>query len=259
MKKYSADVHSFIAENIKGKTPREIVMLVNSKFSTNFTESKMKSYKANHGLKSETPVGLPAGMPTELYPDEVRKFIETNFHGVGHGDMAKLLNKTFGTNFTQTQMKAYYSRFRLNSGLTRHFPKGHVPVNKGKKGEGGWEPTQFKKGNVPPNRLPIGSERIDSKDGYIYVKVQDGHLNKNWKQKHVIVWEKHNGQVPKGHVVIFGDGNILNFDINNLISVSRGQLAALNQKGLIQKDADLTRTAIVITDIFHKISERKKA
>ena len=37
--------------------------------------------------------------------------------------------------------------------------------------------TMFKKGNVPAIARDIGSERID-KNGYILVKIQDGHKNK---------------------------------------------------------------------------------
>ncbi|MEN6487843.1 MAG: HNH endonuclease [Smithella sp.] len=65
--------------------------------------------------------------------------------------------------------------------------------------------TQFKKGNKPANWVPIGTERTN-RDGYVEVKIADGRLNKNWKAKHIFIWETANGPVPKGHVVIFGDG-----------------------------------------------------
>jgi hypothetical protein len=45
-----------------------------------------------------------------------------------------------------------------------------------------------------------------------------------WRPKHHLVWESHHGQpIPKGHAVIFGDGNNRNFDPDNLILVSRAQ------------------------------------
>lgn len=256
-KKYSPEIHKFIAENVQGRTTKELVKLVNEKFGPIFTESKMKSYKTNHRLKSGTLRGLPAEKPTKLFPKEIKDFIEKNHDGIGPKDMTELLNKTFGTKYTYEQMKSYYKNHKLNSGLTGCFEKGHVPWNKGLKGiKTGGIQTQFKKGHIPYNRLPINSERI-SKDGYVYVKVQDGHLNKNWKLKHVLIWEQKNGPLPKGHAVIFGDGNNSNFDINNLILVTRRQLLTLNRKNLIQKDADLTRTAVIITDLYHKISARK--
>lgn len=257
MWKYPDEVKRFIAENVSGRSVRELVELTNKELGTNFTYSKMRSFLTNHGLRTGTKGGVPKGY-SKLYPPEIQKFIYDNYKGTGHQVMADLLNKTFFTNYTKEQMKSYYARHKLNSGLNGQFIRGQKAWNKGLKGYMKANKTSFKKGHKPHNRVPIGTERVDSKDGYIYVKIQDGHRNKNWKQKHIIIWEQYNGPVPKGHVIIFGDGNNRNFGINNLICVSRVQLARLNQNGLIQKDADLTRTGIIIADMISKISERKK-
>lgn len=91
------------------------------------------------------------------------------------------------------------------------------------------------------------------------IKVAEGQKHKNWKGKHIVIWEAANGPVPKGHVVIFGDGNIRNFVPGNLLLVSRKQLVRLNQMNLIQEDAELTRTGILIADICNKIGEWKCA
>lgn len=141
---YAEEVHKFIAANVSGRTTKELVQIVNLEFGTDFNESRMRSYKKNHELKSGTPLGLPAGRPTSLYPEHIQKFIKENHRGIGHLGMADLLNRTFGTVYTKEQIKAYYARFKLNSGLTGYFPKGHEPVNKGRKGyhapgsEKGW-------------------------------------------------------------------------------------------------------------------------
>ena len=256
--RYAPETHQFIADHVKGRTTNDLVNLVNEKFGTDFTESKMRAYKTNHKLKSGTPVGLPAGSPTSLFPEEIKTFINQNYVGIGPKAMAILLNEAFGTDYTRGQLKAYYGNRGINSGVDGQFTPGHEPFNKGMKGTGGWEPTQFKKGNKPANWVPIGSERING-DGYIDVKVQDGTLQKNWKGKHIIVWEQHNGPVPKGHAIIFGDGDRRNFDANNLILVSRKQLSTMNSKGLIQKNADLTRTGVIVADIIMKSSERKRS
>ena len=76
--------------------------------------------------------------------------------------------------------------------------------------------------------------------------------------KHRLLWEEENAPIPKGYVIIFGDGNRRNFQQDNLILVSKSQLAILNKNQLIQNDADLTRAGIVIADIYKKIGERKK-
>jgi hypothetical protein len=257
--RYSEDVKKFIAENVQGITTKDLAILVNAKFGTNFTEDKMKCYKANHNLKSGRR-GVPVGRPSRIYPDEVKVFIKENHNGVGPKEMASKLNETFGTNYTHKQLKAWYGRHKFNSGVTGCFPKGNVPANKGKKGISyeGMKATQFKKGSKSANWVPIGTERIN-RDGYTEVKIADGKLNKNWKAKHIFVWETANGPVPEGHVVIFGDGNHCNLDLSNLLLVSRKQLVRLNQNHLIQNDTELTKTGIIIADIISKIGERKKA
>ena len=257
VKKYPKEVKEFIAENIKGTRIKNMVELVNQKFGFDFTYTKMRSYLKNHNLRNDLPKGLTKGRPTELYPAEVKQFISENYKGVGHKDMANMLNNRFSTSYTEDQVKAYYARNKLDSGLTGQFEKGIIPWNKGMKGlQIGGKETQYKKGDKPANWVPIGSERING-DGYVDVKVADGQKWKNWKGKHILIREKHNGPVPEGYVVIFGDMNNRNFDINNLILVSRKQLLVLNRKGLIQKDADLTRTGLIVADIYSKIAEKK--
>ncbi len=255
MKKYSEEIIAFIKENVKGMTTKALVKLVNEEFGTDFTESKMKSYKTNHGLKSGTMCGIPEGTPTKLYSVEVREFIRSNYIGVGHQGMADMLNKVFDSNYTKGQMKAIYARFKLNSGRTGRFRKGDAPVNKGKKGYSypGMVATQFKKGNIPRNWWPVGTERLRA-DGYVWKKVAEPN---KWREKHVLIWEAANGPRPDKHVVLFGDGDRQNFDPDNLILVSQKQLVRLNQNHLIQNDADLTRTGIIIADIQSKIGERR--
>ncbi|MFA5385086.1 MAG: HNH endonuclease signature motif containing protein [Eubacteriales bacterium] len=184
-------------------------------------------------------------------------FLVGNVNDRGNQELTDLFNAHFGLNLTLTQIKGYKKNHKLNSGLTGFFPPGQVPFNKGRKGVGGWPPTQFKKGNRPANWVPLGTERI-SRDGYTEVKIADGRLNKNWKGKHILIWEEHNGPIPCGHVVIFGDGNKRNFDPENLLLVSRAQLIRLNQMKMIQEDAELTKVGIAIADICNKIGERKR-
>jgi hypothetical protein len=99
---------------------------------------------------------------------------------------------------------------------------------------------------------PVGSERVNV-DGYTEIKVSDPN---KWRCKHVVIWEAHNGPMPKGYAIIFGDGNKENFELDNLILVSRQQLLTLNRNRLIQNDADLTRTGVIIADLYQKISQR---
>lgn len=181
-----------------------------------------------------------------------KEYLKTITPGHHHKEIQTLMNEKFKLALTIGQIRAAVKRYNLKTGFTGCFNKGHIPVNRGKH-IGGWKPTQFKKGHIPENHRTIGSERIDA-DGYTWIKVKEPNT---WKQKHKLIWEKHNGKVKQGYVVIFGDGNKNNFDIDNLILVSKKQLLILNRNKLIKNDADLTRTGILIADIYSKISEKK--
>ncbi len=192
------------------------------------------------------------------YTPEQLEFIRRNIKKMTWAELTVKFNKVFGTDLSHKALSATGKRHGIKSGRTGCFPKEHVPWNKGMKGFNfGGKATQFKKGDKAHNWVPVGSERI-TRDGYAEVKVQDGKLQKNWKGKHILIWEEHNGPVPPGHVVIFGDGNNRNFDLDNLILVTRKQPVRLNQKNLIQNNAELTKAGILIADIYNKIGERKR-
>lgn len=169
-----------------------------------------------------------------------------------------MVNKYFNLNLPVKSVKAFKKNNNLSSGLDGRFKPGHIPPNKGKKGVGGWEPTQFKKGNRPANWMPIGTERLNP-DGYLDIKVRDGQLQNNWRQKHILVWEKANGPLPKGHAIIFGDGDRMNTNLENLILVTRRQLLEMNIYKLIKNDSELTRSGVIIADIQIKLNEMKRA
>lgn len=111
---------------------------------------------------------------------------------------------------------------RENSGK---FKKGLIPHNKGKKlsedTKAKLVKTMFKSGNRPHNTLQVGAETQD-KYGYVMVKVAEPNV---WRYKHRIAFGE---PVPKGHKVIFLDGNKYNFERDNLQLVSNAELMSKN-------------------------------
>lgn len=253
--RYPKEIKTFIADNVKGLTTKELAQLVNETFGTECTEKQMKSYKCNHKLKGEMPKGSQKGRATKTFPQEIQDFIRANYIGTSHIKMSEVLKDRFGINYTKMQIKGFYGNHKLNSGLDGRYTKGNVPFNKGKKKYWvGGEETQFKKGHVPLNYLPVGTERINTY-GYMDIKVKDP---RTWRGKHLVLWEKANGPVPKDHVVIFADRDNRNFSPENLMLISRRQLLIANQNGLIKEDTDLTKTGILITNLLITAADRKK-
>jgi hypothetical protein len=195
-------------------------------------------------------------MKVHVWSAEEKEYLKGITPGRCYKEIQELMNKKFALEFTINQIKGAIGRYKLNTGRTGRFEKGNVPFNKGIKGScaAGCEKTWFEKGNKPKNYMPIGSQRVNG-DGYVDIKIADPN---KWKGKHILIWENHNGPVPKGHAVIFGDGNPRNFNPDNLIMVSRKQLLVMNRNNLIQNDADLTRTGVIIADLHLRISKRKK-
>ncbi|WP_272693757.1 HNH endonuclease signature motif containing protein [Providencia sp. PROV039] len=140
-------------------------------------------------------------------------------------ELTDAFNQAFNVSRTKEEMNGFRKRLKLKTGRSGTFPKGNVPANKGKKGLKGANSGSFKKNNIPHNYQPIGTEVITT-DGYIKVKI--GHPRK-WKHKHILVWEEHNGPVPKGHIIKFIDCNPLNCSIDNLMAITRSEHGVINR------------------------------
>lgn len=198
------------------------------------------------------------------YSEEQKKFIIDNYYGKYSKELADIFNKRFNTNITAKEIKNYRENHKLNSGLTGRFEKGHVTHNKGKKQTEYMskeaiektKATRFKKGNIPQNHRDIGEERI-SKDGYIYIKVRDGCLNDNWELKHRYIYKQHYGEIPNGYNVMFADKNKRNFDIDNLILVSKSEDLIMNNNKLLFSNKELTKTGHLIAKVIDKTNKVK--
>ena len=205
-------------------------------------------------------------MATRKYTDEHIQFLRDNVVGRSYAETTVLFNEHFGTNIPASKILSLAMRNGLKNGIERRlkkgdnvgaatqFKKGHVTWNKGMKGARfGGEATQFKKGNRPHNYKPVGTELVNT-DGYVVVKIAEP---RKWRQKHILIWEAANGPVPKGHCLMFADSNPLNVTLDNLILITRAELAVMNKFRLITEDAELNRIGITLAKVIRKTTQRK--
>jgi len=93
-------------------------------------------------------------------------------------------------------------------GQAFRFPKGNRPWNDGVKGQffGGVE-TQFKKGSMPHNWVPVGSYRVNG-DGFLEYKFSEepGPYYLRWEPVHRMVWKAAHGPIERTHKVVFKPG-----------------------------------------------------
>lgn len=192
------------------------------------------------------------------FSPEQKMFLKENVKGRSRKDLQKIFNCHFDLDLGINQITAFIKNYGLSTGRTGRFEKGQPAWNKGMKGinlagENG-KKTQFKKGCAPRNYRPVGSERIDKKDGYILIKVSDeGRYQDRWKLKHRVLWEQEHGKIPRKHTLIFADGDKQNTNLENLILVKRSQLALLNKEGYLNGDPDTLEAGLKLIEINKKI------
>lgn len=189
------------------------------------------------------------------YTTEEQRFMAEYVPGHSYREIQKAFTEKFGWEISLSQVNSYIGNHHLSTGRTGRFQKGQEPPNKGKKGvcAAGCEKSWFKKGHIPANYRPVGSERVNA-DGYIEVKVADPN---KWKLKHRVVWESANGKIPKGYIIIFRDNDKTNTNIDNLLLIKRGTHAVLNHTGLCEYSGEFKETAICIAELKAATSRAK--
>lgn len=193
---------------------------------------------------------------------EEDKILLKNTHNHTNKELQKMLSN-IGSDRTissiQNRKRKLSVKCSFNAG---RFKKGNIPVNKGKKweeymseeGKNNSLKTTFKKGNIPHNHRPVGSERINI-DGYSEIKIKEPN---KWILKHRYIYEQHYGKIPDGYNVMFADKNRQNFDIDNLILVSKHEDLIMNNKKLIYEDKELTKSGHLVAKVIAKTTKLKK-
>lgn len=198
-------------------------------------------------------------MSRKLSP-KIINWLEENVPGRPWKETFRMFKQEFpGFEWNLDAMKRTCYKHGIHNGINAQFKKGNEAWNKGMKGlripdsEKGW----FKKGQKSATEKPLGSEYTS--DGYVMVKVKmDGPRDKRWKLKHVLIWEKYNGPVPKDSVVTFLDGNKRNFDINNLACIRKGVNSVLNIKKLRSQNKEIFETRVAQIELDQKIKRITK-
>lgn len=268
--RYPPEVHELVKEWAPKMRDQELAAKCNAELGTEFTASKMKSFRGNHGYRND----MRQLDKTEYWkyqtkwPKGMYEFIRDNSWGVSSKEMAEMVNEKFGTDFSPTQMKSFRQRHGIKSGVTGWFQKGNAPGTKGKTLEeickhdpeklARARATQFKKGQKPPNEFPVGTIRVAT-DGYkIRKKQMEGTQWERWEFLHRAIWEEHNGPIPEGMMVSFRDGDKLNCSIDNLMLVTKAENVALTKLRLRSEDPDLTEAGLNLIRLKKAVKDAKR-
>jgi len=239
----------FLRTIVSGTRSEDVAKIMNERFGLQLTGAQIKNYKSHNDIKS----GKVKQRQTLLTPEQ-DCFFRKIAKGKWNVDIAKSINDKFGLNLQVKQIITYKKNHHIQSSIPGRFPKGHIPANKGKIFPGQINSGCFKKGDIPKNYLPVGTE-IKKSDGYIWIKIADPN---RWRQKQLLIWEEHNGPVPAGSIIIFLDQDRSNCDIDNLALITKQEHVRMNQNHLYTKDRQLTKVGVGIAKIFTAVGKRKK-
>lgn len=192
----------------------------------------------------------------EMYPDhysiEVAERLGRPLDSVYRKAAALRVKKSEA--FVLRELKTRQAERLRIVGEHARFQKGALPHNKGiKMSEELYEKcksTMFKKGIIPPNKKPEGSERYDQ-EGFTLVKVGAKYVHKH---RHIYEQE-HEIEIPGGYVVAFADGNKQNFDISNLVLITRAENMIRNTIHRYPKEL---KSIIRLTSKLKKIIHEKQ-
>lgn len=189
------------------------------------------------------------------YTAEQIEWLRVNYPRMDRYSMAEAFNKDFNDDRTVEALVAACKNRKIRSGRDSRFKKGHRTWNTGTKGLVKPNSGCFQKGNQPQNHTPVGHERIDSQHGYIWKKVAEPN---KFRLKHQLVWEKHNGVIPKGMVLWFIDGNRQNCVIENLELIKKTEQIRRNKLRLNQQPKEIQDTLKLVAKTQVAISERRQ-
>ena len=252
--RYPEGMVDWIKANYINLTLPELTEICNMKFKTNLNKKAMSSLKKRYKL-----TGAPrAKVYSETFPEEICRFIENNYQGTGHQEMANLIQEKFGQEYTKQQIKSYYANHDLNSGLTGHFVKGQPSHNKGvKMSPEVYEKakaTMFKPGSRPHNAKEVG-DIVLATIGYYKIKVAEPDV---WEFCHIREWQQAHGEIPEGMMVSFKDGNIENWHLDNLMLITKGENAVMNTLHLRYDRAEATESGLLVAKVHQAAKARRK-
>ena len=264
--KYTPEVQEYIRDHARGTSYRDMAEQLLNVFGLEVTPEQMHNYYKNHRLRNGNP--RFNGCHARRLPSEVTDLIQTcceahmsTIETVEHIN-AKLGPGTVGLNRVRSWMKNHGVR----NGYQSQFQSGSVPATKGRHWDDYMSPegqkrameNLYRKGRVPHNIAEIGEIRKTA-DGYLVKKVQSrGNQQKRWRFLHRLVWEEHNGPIPKGCVISFADGDRTNCAIENLVLETKAQHAVKNHLGWKSWDRASAETYNLMADVKSAISRKKR-
>lgn len=258
--RYMAQQLRFLEYGYKLLRVPELTRAFNSRFGMQKTAAQIKSTLSNHRIICDRPNGSITGTLRIVTPEQAT-FVRENYKRMSLTEVTDALNREFDIHLTLNQVRGLTRNHVMRSGRTGRFEPGQKPWSAGTRGILKRNKGSFRKGDMPANIKPLGSERI-SKDGYIEIKVNEPNPHTGaptrYRFKHQVVWKGEYGPIPAGHIVAFRDGNKLNCDPDNLLLLTKAQNLYLNRNGYGDLPAALRPSMLAAAKLFTRAKELER-
>ena len=226
--------------------------------------------------------GLGLRKPRKEWAEEEVEWFVAFVPGHTEYEISAEHERLFGEPLTEGQIGNAKMRHGVRSGTHGgRFQKGQASWNKGMRqcdfmsaeAIERTKATRFMKGEVrdrPDGRIkPIGRERAGATGGYVWVKVMDsrtdgiqpqvpGNFNRNYRLKHHVVWEEHNGPVPPHTMIVFADHDKRNFDPDNLVAVPRRLWCRISQLGMQYCDRESLEACMARASLHAAMADKRR-
>ena len=215
--KLNPDHVSFLTENAKGRTAKEIAAMFNIHFGLNLKTDAVRDSMAYRGIEWKK-------REMHHYSADEVAFLRKYAKGRTRMELTAMFNAAFGMNKNADAIKTMLDWHGISYG--RHPHRHHAQV---------------------------GSEQV-KKNGYTFIKTAEPET---WRLKHMVLWEAVNGLVPPGHMLIFMDRDKSNITLENLMLVTAGENAVMNRYGLRSDNPEYITASVTIANIRMKIYKRQ--
>lgn len=154
-----------------------------------------------------------------VYTEQEKEWLRNNAPLHSYGELAVMLLQFSGRK-VRAETLCEYCRTKLGIGKAENFG--------------------FKPGNHPTNVAELGTEVVQ-KGRSVLVKVKNtGDRKQDWIPKTRLVY----GEVPKGHIIVFLDGDSTNVVLGNMACVPLKVHARMAKNRWFFKEPELTKAAI---------------
>lgn len=169
----------------------------------------------------------------EFSPEQI-DFIRESIQEMSTRECARAFTEKFGEPLGQTQLRRVMDRKCISASVKRN------------------------------DCLPVGYERYSAYYDCMIVKVNDYHVqggnrkirNKNWRLKQTVVWEHSTGKkLPKAWVVMFLDGDRMNYNPENLYAVPLHVAGLIEKMHMHSEDPEIYKTALIWGQLYFTLKE----